>query len=190
MKGRLVLNRLILFVPMVLFLTLAACEGVSTQDAVTSAQQTLTAAFITLTPINTPHPSEKPIVERINGILLPSMNLLEITLDATYLVDKAVFLTEGGRLTLSIEVHCECPRADSCCNVEHAFVVIANAMQAIGADFINLIPSEVNELRVSCYDHQSLLGTMFVPWPNMQNYIMGTSNGYQLGGEVKQSQTP
>jgi hypothetical protein len=190
MKGRLVLNRLMLFIPLVVFLTLAACEGVPTQDAVTSALQTIAAASITPTPINTPHPSEKTLVDLINGILLTSGDPLETTLDAAYIVDKVVFLPDEGGLTLSIEVHCDCPRNTACCTVEHAFVVISNAMRVNGVYLINLIPPGVNEFQISCNDHQSPLGTMFVPWPYMQNYIMGTSNGYQLGGEVMQSQTP
>lgn len=179
---------------LVLPLILIGCEGGSQSSIVqTQVVGTMIAASYTATPINTPHPSEGLIVSLLNANLQASSDALSQSLDATYTVERAFFPPNPAGLLniLEIKVRCECARDGECCNVEHTFVVTTEAMKMTTTYLIDLIPGSVNELIISCNDHDVKIGAMSVPWAIMQNYLNGISTtGYQLGEAVKKGATP
>jgi hypothetical protein len=160
-----------------------------TQNDVEIAQTTIAIASFTPTP--PPLPFEKPIVEALNEFLQMQRDLtyppdqLSITIDASYIVNQVVL--QGS--TLIIEVHCECALNGDCCNMEHTFMVITQAMNDKQAYF-QLITSEIMDFQLVCYDHAKQLGTMQVSWFNMQGFMHGNVNGYQLGGAVTKIPSP
>ena len=177
-----------------LSLALLGCEvdDVS-QNEMTHAVETLTVAAYTPTPINTPHPNEGAIVSLLNANLQASSDALMQSLDASYTIERASFPPNpaGSLNILEIKVRCECARDGECCNVEHTFVVTTEAMKMTTTYLIDLIPGSVNELIISCYDHDVKIGVMSVPWAVMANYLNGNSTtGYQLGEAVKKGATP
>jgi hypothetical protein len=186
-----------------LFIALAGCDGsvadISPQQA-TQFVQMLTITAYTPTPINTPNPSEKFIVEILNDNLkFKVVDSLALTVESSFKVEKAAFLAEWGTepVYFSVEIHCECINNDSCCNVRHSFVVLVEAMKASPEIFtgfsqnnIQTIPPTIRELRVEIYDHETWIGMTSVPWPHMRNYLMGAIDGYQLGGIVNKIPTP
>jgi hypothetical protein len=160
-----------------------------TQNDVEMAQTTIAIASFTPTP--PPFPFEKPIVEALNNFLQMQRDLthpldqLSITIDASYIVNRVVL--QGA--TLIIEVHCECALNGDCCNMEHTFMVITQAMNDNQAYF-QLITSDITDFQLACYDHAKPLGTMQVSWFDMQGFMHGNITGYQLGGAVTKNPSP
>jgi hypothetical protein len=62
--------------------------------------------------------------------------------------------------------------------VEHIFVEVTKALAWKRDKTIWAVSSNVVELQVSCYDHQTLLGMMFVSWYTTRNYLTGPTDGY------------
>ena len=178
-----------------LSLALLGCEvDEVSQNEMTHAVATLTAAAYTPIPMNTPHPSEKPIVDILNSYLQTPENPLSETLDAKYRVVKVSFIPNmAGNLTIfAITTYCECARNGTCCNVEHTFALITKAMKASPEIFVgvppnipSVVPQTVNEIQVECYDYQSRIGMLYVSWSTMREYLIGTIGGDQLGWSVQ-----
>jgi hypothetical protein len=187
MERRLFVKRFLLLIPVFLFLTMAGCgTAKSTQQSAGGAAQTLQVQAVP-TAFTTPGPAENQIVGKINDILSAPGDGLASTIDAAYFVDGVVFGQDNKGLTLYVQAHCQCALNGSCCNLEHTFVVVATAMRVNGANIVGWIPPGLNELQVVCYDHAALLGTVTVPWSDMQNYMLNIINGYQLGGLIKKT---
>jgi len=193
------LKRLTLGGPLVLFLFLTSCGSVIDENTVYQVGLTQTVAAYTATPINTPHPSERLIVDIINSYLQTPENPLSETLDAKYRVVKVSFIpnSAGNFTTFLITAYCECARDGTCCNVEHTFALITRAMKASPEIFVGVppnipsaVPQTINELYVECYDHQNRIGTLYVSWSMMREYLIGTIGGNQLGWSVQKQATP
>ena len=181
----------VLALPIIL---LMGCDmgGASSESVQTQVVGSITAASYTATPRSTPHPSEGQIVSLLNANLHAPPDALSQTLDASYIVIEAAFLPNpAGRLTtLSIKVRCECARDGTCCNVEHTFVVMTEAMKLTYSTFVDLVLGSVEVVQVECYDHDTRIGAMSVLWEIMKNYLIGNSTtGYQLGGAVQKNAT-
>jgi hypothetical protein len=184
-----------------LFFALTGCEGVIvTEGDSTHVVETITAAVYTPIPMNTPDPFARTIIDLINFQLLTPEDPLSNTLDASYRVVDVSFSSVIGNTPalFIINIECECARNGDCCNKEHIFVVITRAMKAITTREMSMgippsipatVPMTVTELRVVCHDHQVPLGTMYVSWPIMREYLLGTINGDQLGWSVQKQAT-
>ena len=185
---------------LVLFSFLTSCIGAIDENTVHQVELSQTASVYTPIPMSTPDPFAKMIVDLINFQLQTPEDPLSKTLDATYTVVEVSFSSEVGNTPaiFSITVQCECARDGDCCNGEHIFVVITRAMKAITTREVSMgippsipatVPTTVTEMRVICHDHQSPLGTMYVSWPIMREYLLGTINGDQLGWVVQKIAT-
>jgi hypothetical protein len=201
-RGVFSMKHFVLVFILALYFVLTGCgSNEINQLQLEGAIGTLTSLAYTATPVNTPHPSEKMIVDIINANLQMPEDPLSKTLDATYRVVKVSFVPNisGIPTTLFIVIDCECARDGHCCNLEHTFVVITRAMKAnpeiiVGTaqGFPSIIPQTILDLQIECFDHQSTMGTMSVSWPLMREYLIGAISGDQLGWEVRRlaTQTP
>jgi hypothetical protein len=191
MKGRLVLNRLILGLLLALFLFMSSCSGAIDENIIYQVGLTQTVAAYTPTSIITPDPMENRLVTILNPDLA-STNQLSQVLEAKYYVLKVDFLVNDSQVPeqLFIEIHCECVNNDSCCNVKRTFVVLIDAMKSNPEPLIQLLPPGIKTLQVSCYDHEEPIGTISTPWYLMMDYFRGNINGLQLGGEINKLFTP
>lgn len=198
MKGWLVFKRFVWGVILIPFF-MAGCVGKIDETVMHDVELTQTARAYTPIPRPTPHPSERPIVEILNAYLQIPDDPLSSTIDASYRVVGVTFPPNPGGVTSKfiITVECECARNGDCCNVEHAFVVIVRAMKANTDVFLgipptipSIIPDTVAEFQMECFDHNSILGMMNVPWSIMRDYLAGVINGEQFGWEVKKNKTP
>ncbi len=168
-------------------------ETVTSSD-VTHVAETFTALAYTPTPMSTPHPSEGQIASLLNANLQAlSTDPLSQSLNAALLVGNVDLPPNGAnRLEmLQIHVRCECPRDGDCCNAEHTFVIVVQAMKLAPDFFIGLVPDSVEEVQVFCYDHGRLIGTLTVYWAILKDYLVNNGiTGYQLGDAVRKSATP
>ena len=156
----------------------------------------ITAASYTATPAATPHPAEKDIVQTLNEVIQAPENSLSNTLDATYRVVKASLTpVNASEFDLLISVKCECASEGSCCNVEHTFVRVTQAMKErrdrlLGIPYQPIIPPGVLDLRVECFDHGTRIGILFVSWATMKGYLLDAVDANLLGWSVQRDETP
>jgi hypothetical protein len=186
--GKVFMKRFAFFLAGVLFLVLAGCGEVTTEQAVADAQQTIVVASLAPTITPTPVPDEMVMVEKINGVLSANMVVDDLSkaIDAHYQVMDIHFEPAQGMVIIfRMDVLCICVKNANCCVPERTFVVIAHALKALGKQFADNVPGTVLETHVSCLNGSRLIGTVRVPWEELRQYIVDTNDGYQLGNSVQ-----
>jgi hypothetical protein len=188
--GRVSMKRFAFFLAGVLFLVLAGCGEVTTEQAVAGAQQTIEVASAVPTITPTLVPNEMLMVEKINAVLNDKkvVDDLSKAIDAHYQVMDIRFEPAGGTVFIfQMDVLCICVKNANCCVPERTFVVIAHAMEALGKPFVDYVPTTILETHVHCTNGSRLIGTVTVSWDALKNYILdsaGQIGGYQLGNSV------
>ena len=180
------MRRMVAAFSLVLLLALVACVASELSTAqMASAVQTLTATVLPPTVTPTPDPDESTIVLLLNHGLEQTADPLSQTVDARYQVIDVSFPLDinNKASTFLIEVRCECVNG-YCCTAERTFVIFVNAMQSVADKIARQIPGTVTNMQVSCLEHTSSIGIVFVAWNDMAEYLTGKINGFQLGGRV------
>jgi len=180
------MKRLLPLVAAIVFPILSACVSADLSTAqMTSAIKTLTATVLPPTATPTPDPDESAIVLLLNHGLEQNADPLSQTVDARYQVIDASFPADLNNQvsTFLIEVRCECVNG-GCCTTERAFVVFVQALQAVAEKVARQVPLTVTTMQVSCRDHTAPLGAILVSWDDMNDYLTGEINGFQLGGRM------
>jgi hypothetical protein len=184
------MKRFVLVLVGALFLALAGCGEITTEQAVAGAQQTIEVASLVPTATPTPVINEMAMIEKINANLSEEkvVDSLSRTVDAIYQVTNISFDLGGGTaIIFQIDIMCTCVRNQNCCVPERMFVVLVHAMKATGNQIIQNVPTTIQEVNISCFHGTYMIGIAHVSWENLQNYLVASDNqigGYQLGGQV------
>jgi hypothetical protein len=192
------LKRFLLLIPLSFIFFLSGCLGAIDESTIHYVEQTQTASALPLKLASTPSPFEQLFVSTINSYLQQHEDPFSRTFDATYVVvDAQIILNDNNIPTVfSVTIKCECSRDGACCNAEHTFVVLAQAMREnvtvfLGNQIANIyIPQTVTEFRVLCYDHTDKNKSLSVSWNTMFAYMIGIDDGSELGWAVQLYETP
>lgn len=185
------MKRFAFFLAGLIFLALAGCGEMSTEQAVADAQQTIVVASQVPTVTSTPAPNAMALVEKINGVLSANVVVDDLSkaIDAHYQVMDIRFEpADSTVIVLQMDVLCICVKNVNCCVPERTFVVVAHAMKALGKPLADNVPATVLETHVRCITGDRLVGTVSVPWEELRKYIVdarGQIGGYQLGNSVQ-----
>jgi hypothetical protein len=183
------------FIPIVLLVFLHACSGATLAIPIeigTAVANTQTATMWTPTLSPTPNYYIPAMIGWLNLDLSATLDPLEQTLDAKYLVTDISFppILNSQSLTFRVDVQCECAANANCCVPERMFVVLVNSLRRNQSAILQHVPLGLSEMIVVCRDHQRPIGAMYAFWPDIQGYLLGYVNGYQLGPRVIRTVVP
>ena len=188
------MRRLLLALPLLLFVFLNACGNMATGIPPvqgTAVGETQTAAVWTPTITSTPDPNESKIVEWLNAELAGT-DALEQILDASYQVQDVVFplASSGASFIFRVDIRCQCAVNTQCCVPERVFVTTLSAMKNRADKIVEQVPANVSELKVVCFHDGVNLAVMAAAWQDVRSYLLQEINGYQLGSRVYRSTVP
>lgn len=189
------MKRSLPILPLTLFLLLNACASGTAQassDMWALFGLTQTATLWTPTPSPTPNYYISTMIGWLNLDLSATMDPLEQTLDAKYLVTDVSFppILNSQSLTFRVDVQCECAANANCCVPERMFVVLVNSLKRNQSTILEHIPAGVGDMIVVCSDHETTIGAIFALWPDVEGYLRGYVSGYQLGPRVIRTAVP
>lgn len=184
------MKRLFLIVPMLFLLLVSSCTGNTFLEVNQSNLATaLAGTQIAMTRIAAPTPTRNPNIPNMIdwfNIDLSTASPLGRTLDAEYHVIDVSFPEVPDGLIFRVDVGCICMNREKCCTPERTFVVIAESMKRNSNTALAQAPEGISKFLVSCSDQQTKeqIGSMMVPWQDMQGYLQGFVSGEQLGSRV------
>lgn len=180
-------------IPIVLFVFLGACGVPSNEISSgvgTSVAQTQTATMWTPTPV-TPSPTIVPnqavIVDSFNGVMRGPDSLRD-AIDAKFFVIDVGFDQTGNPPaidTIRVSVECEWIFKPTC-TAERAFVVFVHAFEneKVRKRIIEQVPSTIQFVRVTAFDHMVQMGIIETRWQDMLAFVNGEITGDQLASRV------
>ena len=116
---------------------------------------------------------------------------------ASYQVTHVAFLQDAENprnAIFHVEIRCECATNGQCCSPTRTFVITLMALN--DPNYQGSIRSEVQQvsivedMEVWTFDHAVLTDEMSVPWADVENFLQGTINGFQLAAKVVRIHMP
>ena len=183
------MKRLLLAVPIFLFIFLNACANSSASaispNVGTNVAQTQTATMWTPTITPIPNPNTSKIVEWLNQSFL-ERDALEQSLDAKYQARDAFFpgAPSTAPTVFRVDIRCDCAFGTQCCVPERMFVLTMLALKGRADKILEQVPNSVNEVKLVCFNHDIQGEVLAASWVNVRAYLLDQINGTQLGSRV------
>ena len=190
------MKRILIAIPAILLILLNAC-GDPAVPAVTE------------TPTGTPTPTSPPLptVDIVSPTIFSYLNRalegledqtkfdrLEHITGASYQVVHVEFPRNetDGSFVFRVDTRCECALNARCCSPTRTFVVTLMAVGIYQTEIMGQVQSAglVSIMEVWIYDHADLTDVVVVPWADVQSFLTGNIDGYQLAARVGQTPFP